>query len=100
MGRSSGGRRTKRPGRVLADAEEQARATREASQEMALRIQGETRTRTDRLSEEVRFLEERRSRILTDLREVAAQLSDLIPQLDPTPRETELLDALEPERRS
>lgn len=84
---------------ILADAEEQARATREAAQEMAQQIDAEARGRHERLREEVRSLEERRSRTLYDLRELAAQLSDLIPELgDPTARETGLLDALEVDR--
>lgn len=85
---------------ILADAEEQARATREAAQDMALQIEGEARGSHERLRDEIRSLEERRTRVLHDLSELAAQLSDLIPELDPTARETELLDALEVERPS
>jgi len=86
---------------ILADAEEQARATREAAQEMAQQIDAEAHSRHERLREEIRSLEERRSRILHDLRELAAQLNDLIPELgDPIARETGLLDALEVDRHS
>lgn len=85
---------------ILGDAEEQARATREAAQEMALQIEGEARRRHELLKEENRSLEERRGRVLHDLREMAAQLDDLISELDPTARESQLLDALEVERRS
>ena len=47
----------------------------------------------------MRSLEDRRNRILHDLRELAAQVNDLVPELDPAGRETGLLDALEVERR-
>lgn len=86
--------------RILADAEEQARATREAAQEMALQIEGDARRRQERLREEVRSLEERRQRVIESLREMAAQLNELFPELEPSPREGEMLDALEVERRS
>ena len=82
---------------ILADAEEQARATSEAAQDVAVQIEGEAR---GRLHEEVRSLEERRAQIVHELSELAAHLSDLIPEPDPTARETELLDALEVERPS
>jgi vacuolar-type H+-ATPase subunit H len=82
---------------ILADAEEQARATAEAAQDVALQIEGEAR---GRLHEEVRSLEERRTQIVHELSELAAHLSDLIPEHDPIARETELLDALEVERPS
>jgi F0F1-type ATP synthase membrane subunit b/b' len=82
---------------ILADAEEQARATAEAAQDVALQIEGEAR---GRLHEEVRSLEERRTQIVHELSELAAHLSDLIPESDPIARETELLDALEVERPS
>lgn len=85
---------------ILADAEEQARATREAAQEMANRIEGDERGRSERLREEVRSLEDRRSRILHDLRELAAQLDDLVPELERARPEPELLEALEVDRRS
>ena len=84
---------------ILADAEEQARATSEAAQDVAVQIEGEARGRlssTRRSSS----LEERRAQIVHELSELAAHLSDLIPELDPTARETELLDALEVERPS
>jgi chromosome segregation ATPase len=84
---------------ILADAEEQARATREAAQEMGQQIGSEARARYERLHEEVRSLEERRTRIVTDLRELTAQLNDLVAEADPVARETELLDALDAERR-
>ena len=84
---------------ILADAEEQARATREAAQEMAQRIQGEAQGRHEQLRGELRLLEERRSRALDDLRDLAAQLADLLPQHEPASREADLLDALEVEQR-
>jgi ribonuclease Y len=80
---------------ILADAEEQARATREAAQEMAQRIQGEAQTRHERLRDELRTLEERKSRVLDDLRDLAAQLGDLVPERGPAGRQAELLEALE-----
>lgn len=85
---------------ILADAEEQARATREAAQEMALQIEGDARRHQDRLREDARSLEERRRRVVESLRDMAAQLNDLFPELEPSARENELLDALEVERRS
>jgi colicin import membrane protein len=85
---------------ILADGEEQARATREAAQEMALQIEGDARRRQERLREEVRSLEERRQRVVESLRDMAAQLNDLFPELEPSARESEMLDALEVERRS
>ena len=85
--------------RILADAEEQARATREAAQEMALQIEGDARRRQERLREEVRSLEERRQRVVEGLREMTAQLNELFPELG-SARETEMLDALEVERRT
>lgn len=85
---------------ILADAEEQARATREAAQEMALQIESEARGRHEPLRDEIRALEERRSRVLHDLRELAAQLDDLVKAPDAAARELELLDALEVERPS
>lgn len=84
---------------ILADAEEHARAIREAAEEMAAQAQVEDRARHERLREEIRSLDERRSRILHDLRDLAAQVNDLISELDPTARETSLLDDLEVERR-
>lgn len=85
---------------TLADAEEQARATREAAQEMALQIEGDARRRQERLRDEVRSLEERRQRVVEGLREMAAQLNELFPELEPGAREAEMLDALEVERRT
>jgi hypothetical protein len=85
---------------ILADAEEQARATREAAQEMALQIEGDARRRQERVREDVRSLEERRQRIVESLRDMAAQLNDLFPELEPSTRESEMLDALDVERRS
>ena len=85
---------------ILADAEEQARATREAAQEMALQIEGDARRRQERLRDEVRSLDERRQRVVEGLREMAAQLNELFPELEPGAREAEMLDALEVERRT
>lgn len=86
--------------RILADAEEQARATREAAQEIAHRIEGDARGRSEGLREEVRSLQDRRSRIVHDLRELAAQLDDLVPELEGARPEPELLEALEVDRPS
>lgn len=85
---------------ILADAEEQARATREAAEEMSQRIQGEVQGRHEHLRDEVRALEERRSRALDDLRDLAAQLADLLPEHEPAPRGADLLEALEVDQRS
>lgn len=85
---------------ILADAQEQARATREAAQEMAQQIQGETAGRHEHLREEIRSLEERRSRVVDDLRDLAAQLADLVPGHEPAPHEADLLQALEVDERS
>jgi hypothetical protein len=86
---------------ILADAQEQARATREAAQEMAHQIQGEAQHRHESLRDEIRALEERRSRIHDELRDLAAQLDDLLPGREPSPaREPDLLEALEVDPRS
>jgi F0F1-type ATP synthase membrane subunit b/b' len=85
---------------ILADAQEQARATREAAQEMALQIEGDARARTERLREEARSLEERRNRVLDDLRDLAVQLQDLVPELERARPESDLLGALDVDRRS
>jgi F0F1-type ATP synthase membrane subunit b/b' len=85
---------------ILADAEEQARATREAAQEMAHQMQGEAQGRHESLRDEIRSLEERRSRVLDDLRDLAAQLADLVPGREPASREADLLEALEVDPRS
>lgn len=85
--------------RIVADAEEQARAMREAAQEMAGQIEAEARRRHDGLREEIRSLEERRQRVLVGLRELAAQLNELFPELAPVKREdADFLDALHVER--
>ncbi|MGH3023275.1 MAG: hypothetical protein ACRDNI_06425 [Gaiellaceae bacterium] len=88
--------------KILSDAEEQARATREAAQEMAGQIEGEARRSHAGLREEIRSLEERRQRVLESLRELAAELTDLVPEPASRPRraESELLDALNVEQPS
>jgi hypothetical protein len=87
--------------RILAQAEQQARATREAAQEMAGQIEGEARLRNQGLRDEVRSLEERRERVLVGLRELAAELNGLFPELAARRQDdTELLDALHVERPS
>jgi chromosome segregation ATPase len=87
--------------RVLAEAEGQARATREAAQEMAGQLEGEARLRSDRLRDEIRSLEDRRERVLVGLRELAAELNGLFPELGAGRRDQgELLDALHVERPS
>ena len=87
--------------RIVADAEKQARATREAAEEMAGQIESEARRRHDGLRDEIRSLEERRQRVLVGLRELAAELNELFPELAPAKRDdAELLDALHVERPS
>ena len=87
--------------KILAQAEGQARATREAAQEMAGQIEREARLRSDRLRVEIRSLEERRERVLVGLRELAAELNELFPELAPGRQDDpELLDALHVERPS
>lgn len=84
---------------IVAAAEEEARAVREAAQEMGGQIEGEARRRHSELRDEIRSLEDRRERVLDGLRELAAQLNDLFPELRPARRaEPELLDALDVER--
>jgi predicted nuclease with TOPRIM domain len=67
---------------------------------MAQRIQGEVQGRHEHLRDEVRALEERRSRVLDDLRDLAAQLADLLPEHEPAPGGADLLEALEVDPRS
>lgn len=87
--------------RILAQAEQQARATREAAQEMAGQIEGEARLRNQGLRDEIRSLEERRERVLVGLRELAAELNGLFPELAARGQDdVELLDALHVERPS
>jgi hypothetical protein len=83
--------------RLLADAEQQARATREAAEEMAVQIEQAARLRSDQLRDETRLLEERRERALSGLRDIVAQIEDLLPGRT-RPDET-LVDALPVERR-
>ena len=86
---------------ILAQAEQQARATREAAQEMAGQIEGEARLRNQGLRDEIRSLEERRERVLVGLRELAAELNGLFPELAARRQDdAELLDALHVERPS
>jgi hypothetical protein len=87
--------------RILAQAEQQARATREAAQQMAGKIEGDARLRNDSLRDEIRSLEDRRERVLIGLRELAAELNELFPELTAGRRgEAQLLDALHVERPS
>jgi cell division septum initiation protein DivIVA len=87
--------------KILAKAEGQARATREVAQEMAGRIEDEARLRGDRLRDEIRSLEERRERVLVGLRELAAELNELFPELAAGPQDgPDLLDAIHVERPS
>lgn len=87
--------------RVLTEAESQARATREAAQEMAGQIERETRLANERLRDEIRSLEDRRERVLVGLRELAAELNELFPELAAGRQdEAQLLDALNVERPS
>ena len=66
---------------------------------MAQQIQGEAQGRHEHLRNEIRSLEERRSRVLDDLRDLAAQLADLLPGHEPASREADLLEALEVDQR-
>jgi chromosome segregation ATPase len=56
----------------------EARAMREAAQSMARQLEQEARARADALRAETRGLEERRSRALDELRDIAATLEDLL----------------------
>lgn len=71
------------------DGSDQAIASRQARQ-----IEADVPIRLGQLREE------RRGRILTDLRELAAQLDDLIPELEPFGRKPEPLEAFEVEQRN
>ena len=67
-------------------------ATREATEEMAQRIQGEVQGRHEHMpSDESKALEERRSRVLDGLRDLSAQLQDLLASR-PAVREDDLLE--------
>ena len=85
-------------GRILAQAEEQARAMRAAAEGMAEQIEGDARQRNEQLRDEARSLEERRQRVLEEVREMVAQLNELIPAPAARTDEAELLDALPVER--
>jgi chromosome segregation ATPase len=86
--------------RILAAAESQARASREAAHEKAGRLEDEARLRGESLRDEIRSLEERRERLLVGLRELAAELNELFPELARGGRHgAELHEALRPERR-
>jgi hypothetical protein len=56
----------------------EARAMREAAQAMARRLEDEARARAEALRTETKALEDRRSRALDDLREIAGTLQDLL----------------------
>jgi vacuolar-type H+-ATPase subunit E/Vma4 len=85
-------------GRILERAEEQARAMRAAAEGMAEQIEGDARQRNEQLRDEARSLEERRQRVLEEIREMVAQLNELIPTPAARKDEGELLDALPVER--
>jgi vacuolar-type H+-ATPase subunit E/Vma4 len=86
--------------RVVADAEEQARAMREAAEEMAEQIQRDAHQRHETLQKEVKEVEARRQRALEGLRDIAAQLEDVLVEPAGKARQDEsLMDALDVERR-
>src|SRR5829696_7907012 len=64
--------------RAVAEAEEQARAMRETAEDMARQIDGDSRRRVDELRQEIKLLEDRRERTFQSLRDVAAQLEDVL----------------------
>jgi hypothetical protein len=63
---------------TLEAAQAEARAMREAAQAMAGQLEAEARRRRAGLSDDTRALEDRRSRALDDLREIAGTLRDLV----------------------
>jgi hypothetical protein len=81
----------------LADAEAQARATREAAEEMAVQIEEGGRQRQLALQEESRSVEEAMQRALQELRRMTLQLEALVgtPGTRPDGNES-LVDALMP----
>jgi len=64
--------------RAVAEAEEQARAMRETAEDMARQIDGDARRRVEELRQEIKLLEDRRERAFQSLRDVAAQLEDVL----------------------
>lgn len=64
--------------RAVAEAEEQARAMRETAEDMARQIDGDAHRRVDELRQEITLLEDRRERAFQSLRDVAAQLEDVL----------------------
>jgi hypothetical protein len=64
--------------RAVAEAEEQARAMRETAEDMARQIDGDAHRRVDELRQETTVLEDRRERAFQSLRDVAAQLEDVL----------------------
>lgn len=64
--------------RAVAEAEEQARAMRETAEDMARQIDGDAHRRVDELRQETTLLEDRRERAFQSLRDVAAQLEDVL----------------------
>jgi hypothetical protein len=64
--------------RTVAEAEEQARAMRETAEDMARQIDDDVRRRVDELRQEIKILEDRRERAFQSLRDVAAQLEDVL----------------------
>lgn len=63
---------------VLEEARAQARALREAAEAIARRVDGEAVRRREALRDETRALEARRKRAHEDLRELAAQLEEIL----------------------
>ncbi len=64
--------------RAVAEAEEQARAMRETAEDMARQIDSDAHRKVDELRQEITLLEDRRERAFQSLRDVAAQLEDVL----------------------
>jgi len=64
--------------RAVAEAEEQSRAMRETAEDMARQIDGDARRKVEELRQEIKLLEDRRERAFQSLRDVAAQLEDVL----------------------
>ena len=97
---AAGVRKEQEAGRMLTEAEEQAKVVREAAQIEADQIQRDVVQRHETLRREAKVLEERRQRVLESLRDLAAQLQDALGEsVETAPREESLVDALDVESR-
>jgi hypothetical protein len=79
--------------RARAEAQEEARAMREAAEAMARDIEAEARRRAEDLRQEIRLLDDRRQRAFESLRDVAAQLEDVLVRPRVRDRESAPADA-------